>query len=79
MYGPRNYDNVTNSVNSDLQNSRNAIKLHDANKNIDELKKEITKLEMMIRAMVSIMNEQDRQGLLKFRFDPLPQVRQDGP
>lgn len=58
MYGPRNYDHVTNSVNSDLQNSRNAIKLHDANKSIDELKNEITKLEMMIRAMVSIMNEQ---------------------
>ncbi len=58
VYGKRDYSYVANAVNSDLQNSRNAMKLHDASKSIDELKNDITKLEMMIQAMFSIMKEQ---------------------
>lgn len=58
MYGPRNYDYVEGAVKNDLQSSRNAQKLQDANKSIDELKSEITKLEMMVRAMFDIMKEQ---------------------
>ncbi|MBO4578717.1 MAG: hypothetical protein J5715_01060 [Clostridiales bacterium] len=58
MYGKRNYDYVEGAVKSDLQNARNAQKLQDAGRNIDELKSEITKLEMMVRAMFDIMKEQ---------------------